>query len=195
MIINIIRHAETEGNLNRHFVGITNQPLAEQGILTATNSPHYPEAKLVYTSNLARTIQTAQILFPNAELREIYDLREVDFGEFEGKSHEELMENPEYRKWLETKSFPQAPGGEKIEVFTGRCAKAFKEIVESEMSDSASEVNFVIHGGVIMALMHEFATPYREFFDWRVNNCKGFRLEIKDGASCLPASLRLIEEI
>ena len=182
MIVTLIRHAETEGNLKRLFVGRIDQPLAEEGIRNAENSPHYPIVSKVYTSNLKRTIQTAQILFPNAEIEEISDLREIDFGEIEGMSHDELMADPKYSKLFDKKSFPQAPGGENLEVFTNRCVEAFRRIIAEEKEVASKDVYFVLHGGTIMTLLHELATPQRDFFDWRVNNCKGFRLEIEHNA-------------
>ena len=194
MIITLIRHAETEGNLKRQFVGRIDQPLAEEGIINAENSPHHLEATKVYTSNLKRSIQTAQILFPNAEIEEIFDLREIDFGMIEGKSHDELMADPVYRDFLGKKTFPQAPESESLEDFTQRCVSAFKNIIEAEMALFSKEVNFVIHGGTIMTIMHEFATPYRDFFDWRLDNCKGFRLET-NSSRCDLASLELISEV
>ncbi|MFR7736011.1 MAG: histidine phosphatase family protein [Eggerthella lenta] len=39
----------------------------------------------VITSGMARTDQTARILFPNAELMACPGLREMDFGDFEAK--------------------------------------------------------------------------------------------------------------
>lgn len=194
MLITLIRHAETEGNLKHQFIGRIDQPLAKEGIQTAQNAPHYPDVKKVYTSNLQRTIQTAKILFPNAEIEEVQGLREIDFGLIEGRSHDELMKDPEYRKLLEEKTFPQAPDGEDLEEFTLRCASSFKRIVEAEFAASSKEVNFVIHGGTIMTLMNKFANPSREFFDWRVNNCKGYCLETNNG-KVDDASLKLISEV
>ena len=46
----------------------------------------------VITSGMARTDQTARILFPNAELMACPGLREMDFGDFEGRSAAELKE-------------------------------------------------------------------------------------------------------
>ena len=195
MIIRIIRHAETEGNLKHQFVGRIDNPLAKEGIITAENSTHYPDVTKVYTSNLKRTIETAQIIFPNAVVNEVYDLREIDFGDFEGKAQEDLKDHPAFIRWMESNTFPECPGGEKLDDFVARCTSAFKGIVEDELKANSAEVNFVIHGGTIMAIMHVFATPPREFFDWRLGNCKGYCLETGDLQECTPNSLGLVEEI
>ena len=195
MIIRIIRHAETEGNLKHQFVGRIDNPLAKEGIQTAENSDHYPDAVKVYTSNLKRTIETAQIIFPNATISEVVGLREIDFGDFEGKAQEDLKNHPAFIRWLETNTFPECPGGEKLDDFVDRCSAAFKSIVEDELKANTPELNFVIHGGTIMALMNVFATPPREFFDWRVGNCKGYCLKTGDSLECAPNSLQLMGEI
>lgn len=54
---------------------------------------------------------------------QIEDFREYDFGEFEGKNHEELMEFESYRKWLENNGSYDLPAGEGMENFRKRVNK------------------------------------------------------------------------
>lgn len=195
MYITLLRHAETSGNLKHQFIGKTDLPLDPKGILTAKKSIHYPDASKVYSSNLMRTIQTARILFPNAEIIEEKELREIDFGIFEGKSHEQLEKNKDYRDWIASDGWTSPSGGEKMSDFSNRCVKRFKQIIESELNNSEKNVFFVLHGGSIMAIMNEFESSSREFFFWRTGNCEGFLLETSDDTLCNKNSLHLIKRL
>ena len=53
----------------------------------------YPHVHRVYSSPLRRCTETADILFPSAELCVVEDLIELNFGEFEGKSVDELTDS------------------------------------------------------------------------------------------------------
>ena len=79
----------------------------------------------VITSGMARTDQTARILFPNAELMACPGLREMDFGDFEGRSAAELKEDARYRAWVDSWCETRCPHGEGKSDFTRRVIAAF----------------------------------------------------------------------
>ncbi|MBQ7537552.1 MAG: histidine phosphatase family protein [Treponema sp.] len=100
-----------------------NAPPASRG------SSIYPDIShcKIFTSGLKRTSQSLGILYPEIILQQVWvpatsfekksespskdelfseiviepSFREIDFGDFEMKSYEELKDNPEYQKWLE----------------------------------------------------------------------------------------------
>ena len=100
MKIALIRHGKTEGNYKKRYVGKTDEPLAD----TKSLDLDYPACDIVIASNLKRCTQTAEFIYPNKEVKICHDLRECDFGDFEGKTYEELKENADYIKWLETRT-------------------------------------------------------------------------------------------
>ena len=96
MEILLLRHAQTSGNLSSQYIGHTDQPLCTEGITLADVKKKDFTVKKVYTSSLKRTIQTAEILYPNAEIYPVEDLSEMNFGRFEEKNYRDLEECEEY---------------------------------------------------------------------------------------------------
>ena len=114
---------------------------------------------------MARTDQTARILFPNAELMACPGLREMDFGDFEGRSAAELKEDARYRAWVDSWCETRCPHGEGKSDFTRRVVAAFREACESECDQGSGRAVFVVHAGTVKALLSELAVPKMEYFD------------------------------
>lgn len=87
----LIRHGETEFNKNHLIGGKTDIPLTEKGREQAVfakavvDKYHYD---VIVTTPLIRARETADILFPNQSKEVIADLRERDWGTFEGESQQ-----------------------------------------------------------------------------------------------------------
>ena len=60
----------------------------------------YPDAQVHFVSPLKRCIETANIIYPDAKPIIIKDFSECDFGDWEGKTGEELKDNTEFQKWV-----------------------------------------------------------------------------------------------
>ena len=193
MKIILIRHSQTASTLLKKYMGASDEPLCEEGILNANNAKLYPDVCKVYTSGMKRTNETAKIMFPNAEVIEKPELREMDFGNFEGKSHDELSDNEEYRNWLESFCEDACPNGEKKEEFTKRCVSGFINIANEEFESGAEELYFVVHGGVIMALLSELVTPkIKNYFETRVECCESIELETYEESLCFERPFKMI---
>lgn len=171
--IYLIRHGKTDGNNKGAYLGRTDEPLNDEGILQAMNA-EFPKTDKVYTSTKLRCIQTAGIIFPDSERIAVDDFRECDFGDFEGKNFEELKNDPEYKTWLETGGQTPFPNGESMSEFQGRCVYAFEKILENELNKDTKALSFVVHGGTIMALLDKFADSGKRYYDWQAKNCHGF---------------------
>ena len=173
MKVILIRHAKTQGNLEKRYIGRTNEPLCGEGAAQAaalSESGKPPRADLLIVSPYLRCTQTAEILYPGMTYEIADDLRECDFGIFEGKTHHELIRNNEYTAWLSTNCLRDIPGGESVTAFKERCCSAFLEAVRNN-PDNAT-VAFVIHGGCIMAILERFSRPPKEFQEYYVENCE-----------------------
>lgn len=169
----LLRHGMTAGNRLRQYIGRTDQPLCPEGRAELAGL-HYPPAALVYVSPLRRCGETAALLFPGAALRVSPDLREMDFGVFEGKSFQTLSGDSAYQAWLDTNCESPIPGGECKADFSRRCCAAFEEILAA---DAAPRLTFVVHGGTIMSVLEHFAAPRRDYYDWHTGNGRGFLLQ------------------
>lgn len=164
-----IRHGATAGNLQRRYIGRTDQPLCPEGIAQAkalTALSLAPDR--VFCSPLLRTRQTAQLAFPELEPEIVPGFTETDFGPWEGKTADELADCAAYRDWVDGFCQGPIPGGEDPAAFKARCRQAFLEIVPRLPADGCAA--FVVHGGVIMAILEAFARPRGSFYDFHLSN-------------------------
>ena len=95
--ISLIRHGRTEANDKGIYIGRTDYPLSQKGISELYNKLdefEYPHVGKVYSSPLQRCTETAEILFPDSSVQIVENLIEMDFGDFEGKSADELVKKP-----------------------------------------------------------------------------------------------------
>lgn len=172
MRITLIRHGMTPGNRLRQYIGSTDQPLAPEGAAFLRPQPVQPQQVLV--TPLRRTAQTAALLFPNARQTVVDDLREMDFGDFECRSYADMADDPVYRAWVEGGCLAPCPNGESMEAFSRRVCTAFSAVVAEAAARQEDDLYFVIHGGAIMAILEHFALPRRPYFDYAVDNVRGY---------------------
>lgn len=183
MRIIFIRHGKTAGNLEKRYIGRTDEPLCETGA-AEIGLRDYPDCEIVISSPMKRCIQTAEMIYPGKNITVCNDLRECDFGDFEGRNYIELNGNIVYQKWIDSNGKMPFPNGESHEKFTDRCAAAFENMIGSFSEYSA--ISFVLHGGSIMAILEKYAVPKRGFYDYQVKNGCGFLTEF-DGKKIMIA--------
>lgn len=171
MKIILIRHAQTPGNLEKRYIGKTDEPLSEYG-KQELSLRTYPECEAVFVSPMRRCIQTADIIYPQTPHIICTQLRECDFGDFEQKNHKELSESPSYQAWLQSGGTAPFPNGENPASFKVRCTKAFASVIAANSEKSC--IAFVVHGGTIMSVMEAYARPRLGYFDYMVPNCCGY---------------------
>ncbi len=177
----LIRHGATAGNRERRYIGRTDEPLCEEGIrqLDGLKARGLQPATL-FVSPMLRTRQSAELLFPGMAYTAVPDLRETDFGDFEGKTANELAGDRDYQQWLDSMCLDPVPGGESVGQFKDRCCEAFLDIMLSQPQDGKT-VAFVIHGGVIMAVLERLAEPRRDFYEYHIKNGECFRCRYENG--------------
>lgn len=175
-----IRHGATAGNLQRRYIGRTDEPLCEKGVFQIEElKKRGLQADRLFISPALRTRQTAQLLFPNLRPTVVEGLMETDFGIFEGKNAQELEGNPAYRAWVDSGCRAPIPGGESVPAFKARCCEAFLGVMEQ--LPEGIRAAFVIHGGGIMAILEAFARPHRDFYDYHLANGAFLECTYQDG--------------
>ena len=106
--LHLIRHGLTQGNLDGRYIGSgTDLPLCAEGRAQLEELKakfQYPDVPLVFCSPMLRAQQTAEVLFPNAKLTILQDLREMNFGKFENRPITELVKDPEFAQWMDPTS-------------------------------------------------------------------------------------------
>ncbi|MGE5396395.1 MAG: histidine phosphatase family protein, partial [Chitinophagales bacterium] len=108
----------------------------------------------IYASALIRARETAEIIArPHGlPVKEVPDLNEMNFGEWEGLSADEIVATfgeEGYRTWQQSPGEAVIPNGENYAEFADRIEKGIKSIVEAHQNET---VLIVTHGGAIMAL-------------------------------------------
>ncbi len=178
-----IRHGATAGNAERRYTGQTmNQPLSERGkkdLLDRKSRGAYPPAEALYVSPLGRCMETARLLYPMLVPVSLPSLAELDFGSFEGKTYEQLKDDPAYRKWIDTAGKTAPPGGESGEEFRQRLLGALRQIAGDSLKRAFHTAAVVTHGGCIMALMaalHPLAGTGLDMYDFQIANGGGYRV-------------------
>jgi len=93
--ITFLRHGESQANLDKVGAGHLDSPLTEKGREDARELGKKIDSKLydiVYSSDLVRASETAEIVFGDVHKEVTLDkrLREINFGDIAGKSDEEV---------------------------------------------------------------------------------------------------------
>ena len=178
MEILLMRHGRTAGNAERRYVGRTDQPLSPEGVRHARLTGTDETVQSVVVSPMKRALETARIKFPNAAQIIVTDLREMDFGVFEGKNADELREDADYLKWLESNCTLRCPGGEQMDEFAARVCRAFDALVREGLENGEKRLVIVAHGGSIMSVLSRYGRPGRQYYEWYVDNCGGYHLRL-----------------
>lgn len=152
----LVRHGETDWNAALRYQGQANVPLNRRGreqakLLAARLKPR--GAVALYTSDLARAQETAEILGAELKLtpQALPDLREIDVGQWEGLTPEELYRRfPDHMRQYECDPARTVRiGGESYLQLQERALRALKQIENNHSSDQV--VIAVSHGGTIRA--------------------------------------------
>ena len=176
MEIILIRHFMTQGNIERRYIGTTDEPLLPGQPVRR----RYPAAGAVAVSPLRRCIETAERIYPDVKKYVCRELRECDFGMFENKNYEELKDHPDYQRWLDSGGKIPFPEGEGMEAFCERCVKGFCNMTGRFIEEGCRTAAFVVHGGTIMAVLDRFAHHEEGFYHWQVKNGEGFRVKLDE---------------
>lgn len=182
VLIYLLRHGETAYNAEKRYQGTRDIPLSPKGRAALRKADFCPA--VVYASPLCRATETAELLFPGARIETVPDLREMCFGDFEGRNYIEMEGDPDYRAWVEGNCLARPHGGmEDRAQFIRRSCAAFAALADRALAAGQERLVIVAHGGTQMAVLSEYARPHRDYYDWRVGNAAGFVLDAADWAA------------
>lgn len=182
--ISLIRHGKTYANEKKLYYGFSDVDLSENGIkelYILKENIQYPKAQLFITSGLKRANKTLNILFGSVDYIIDENLKEMNFGDFELKSYEQLKENKDYIKWIDNISENIIPNGETTKQFEDRVIKGFNNIFENCIKNKIEDVVIVCHSGVISIIMQSlFKNENKSFYDWLPSYGKGYTIFFKN---------------
>lgn len=168
--VSLMRHGATAGNLARRYVGgATDEGLSPEGaaaVEDAATRMAFSERAVarVYTSGMLRCAQTARIAYPLSEQISVPGLREMEFGDFEGRSADEMAEDAAYRAWVEGWCEGECPNGESRARFVERTVRAFLSVMDEVSAHGDARADFVVHGGTIKALVSALSEEPTDYF-------------------------------
>ena len=172
----IIRHGETEWNVEKRIQGHTDVPLNETGraqaLAMAFNAAHH-RFHAIYSSDLARAQETARALAQREahDVRLLPQLRERHFGIFQGiTATEGAVRHPEaYARYIARDPDYDFETGESLTAFAARVAEAVDWLVRHH---SGQTIAAVAHSGVL-DIVYRRATgrPLETPRDFKIPNC------------------------
>ncbi|MCF8057628.1 MAG: histidine phosphatase family protein [Desulfocapsa sp.] len=151
----LLRHGNT--GFEDRYIGTKDVPLSSTGmarIVSLESTFQSQKVERIVVSPMLRCRQSAELLFSDRSFSYDDDLREVDFGRWEGLNFSEIVEKDpdlvdKWAAWTPEFCFPQ---GECIGNFLSRVHDAGVRLAES----SDKNILVIAHGGVIRALICYF---------------------------------------
>ena len=157
MNIYIVRHGETECNINNICYGWYDCPINEKGISQAKNLGKFLKTKKIdkiISSDLLRAKMTAELINNELNIPIVFNssFREINFGDWENVPISEMKKiDPVNTKlWRDDCEKAIIPNGELFSEFYGRVSQGFDKVVEENFDKN---ILIVAHGGAISALL------------------------------------------
>lgn len=152
----LVRHGETTGQSSIRYYGSTDLPLSEEGKQQMRELGRCFDATgirfdLAITSALQRSQEAARLIAPNVCVRPLAEFNEIDFGDWEGLTEEEIhtLDPHAHAAWRRSSETFRYPRGESVALFRSRVWDAF-EMLLPLLPESTL---FVAHKGVIRTVL------------------------------------------
>ena len=114
------------------------------------------------------------MIYPSRDINIIEELRETNFGRFEGKNYLELSQDAEYIKWMESAGEDAFPGGESRADARKRTMLGFEKLINE--SKEFENISAIVHGGTIMAILSTLFDG--EYYSYHVENGEGYTFDL-----------------
>ena len=171
-VIYLMRHAKPVVPFGgRAYYGASDYPLSQEGITAAKKVGDQINIKFdsVFASNMTRALHTAELVVPKAKVNVISELREINMGDWEGRSYDEVRE--EFKEIYEKRGcdfgHTAPPNGESFCEVQKRALAAFQKIIGEH---GGEKILIIAHGCVIWTL-------FAHYFNIDINNMMFYRQE------------------
>ena len=168
----LLRHGQSQWNLENRFTGWKNVPLTEKGEAEAKKTgelirKHNISIDRVFSSVLERANRTAEIAIEKAELNNLLEnnkiimtcsekLNERDYGDLVGLNKQETADKfgkDQVHIWRRSYDTPP-PNGESLKDVVERVSPYFKENIK-QLIDKGENILIAAHGNSLRAMMIE----------------------------------------
>jgi len=157
----LVRHGLTDWNTRQRFCGHHDIPLSAQGRVQALWLAQQLQKEMIsaiYTSDLLRARETAEIIAhqrtPAVQIRVSLAWREIDFGDWEGLTYAEIVE--QFKDQLGFFTDPEhysPPNGESLLHLQQRVKAGLSAIMHDGDLPTRGDVVIVSHGGSLRVLL------------------------------------------
>lgn len=186
----LMRHGQTEWNQGERFTSSTDVPLSAEGRATVRAvAAHMKDLaiKRIVSSPSARAIDTATVVNESlglgAEIQVVQELREVGFGDFEGRSKAELRADPRTSTVLDDWFSPYGTGTTPPNAEPWQDATVRAQAAIELLSDGPNTTLVVSHGYFLRLLIVQALklTPPQAMRRLRLDNASISALSNADG--------------
>lgn len=171
----LIRHGETDWNIEGRYTGQSDIPLNKRGLQqaeTLAKKINVDTIDAIYSSDLQRAFETAKRLRDQGDIPLFLDarLREIHQGEWEGLHFDEI--HARYRQaWEQRKNAPMEvapPGGETVGEVRQRVLGAVREIIDQHPGETIA----IVSHGLCLAIIQVEANglPIETVWDYIPSN-------------------------
>jgi probable phosphoglycerate mutase len=182
MTIYLVRHGADDDSIRG---GWSNHPLTDEGLkqskeLAKKLKDNNCNAEIIYSSDLFRARQTAELLAQSLNLAVEYntEFREVNNGDLAGMNNDLASELYPNLYWRKLEWEQHYPNGESPKEFYERVKNAWEKLINS----NHKSIVLVTHGGVINVIMHlvngvEYSNKNSAY---KVNTAEYIKLSARD---------------
>lgn len=195
MEVFLLRHGETHWNLEKRCQGLTDLELNETGLAQARRMARQlrqEKIHAVFSSHLKRARQTAQVIGSPHSLEVITDsdFRELDHGEFEGLTFNEIHASygDFIQAWREKPAQLAIPGGESIADVDQRAWRGIERIKRHYLHKTVVIVSHQFP--LVSILCRVTGTPLNEYRSFHMDPCELNRIRYteNDGWRLIPSA-------
>lgn len=169
----LVRHGETDWNREHRIMGAEAIPINVNGRRQAKELRQAIQGldiDAVYTSPILRAKETAQILFQGRSLvlQDDDRLVEVNYGDWTGRTFEEIRRDPGYIPYYLRMETPIAPNGDTLQQVQERAMDFFQDV---QVNCADQTVVVVSHADWIKCmLMQILEIPFQSMWRFNINN-------------------------
>ncbi|OAB46117.1 histidine phosphatase family protein [Paenibacillus glacialis] len=168
-----VRHGRTQWNKDKRYLGHTDIGILPESLTELLSVKEELEGRKfhqVFCSDLKRCRETLEWAYPTPPDKVVFDqrLREMDFGDWEGQTYDQLKDSSIYREWLDNPQSVTPPRGESWGHFQERLNHFMDNLagfIKENNDNVVSSVLIVTHGGVIRQLA-SMMIPGTKFWDY-----------------------------
>ena len=197
MLIYIVRHGETNGNLRGVLQGWTDEPLNEKGrelaIITAKAMSDI-KFDVAISSPLSRAFETCQIVLREngndvPEIRTDDRLKEIYFGDWENlgitKENFEIPVDNFNLFYSDPYKLPNTYAGESVYDVCDRTGAFYKDLI-SNPEYEGKNILLTTHGFALRCLLRQIYEDKTDFWHGKIpDNCAVNIIEVKNGVGRL----------